>query len=146
MRDPWDSPVAGLQTGWHPQSSFFILETAVVSVTTRLANAGVGGELDGPICVFVRLFSGLIPGAHTVESPGCPTLPDQQLHNRRVWTLSVLKERFLKMDQPYVRHPGALNELFIEVGVDIPSLPARSTQSQGQPPADRSTIMGDFVW
>ncbi|KAI4790037.1 hypothetical protein KUCAC02_017063, partial [Chaenocephalus aceratus] len=39
-KDPGDSPVAGLQTGWHPQSSFFILETAVVSVTTRLANEG----------------------------------------------------------------------------------------------------------
>lgn len=34
----------GLQTGWHPQSSFFILETAVVSVTTRVANEGEGGE------------------------------------------------------------------------------------------------------
>lgn len=44
MRDPWDSPVASLQTGWHPQSSFFILETAVVSVTTCSANEGVGGE------------------------------------------------------------------------------------------------------
>lgn len=57
MRDPWDSPVAGLQTGWHPQSSFFILETAVVSVTTRLANEWVGGEGGGrgcwPVCVCV---------------------------------------------------------------------------------------------
>ena len=55
MRDPWDSPVAGLQTGWHPQSSFFILETAVVSVTTRSANEGVGGEAVGGagLCVCV---------------------------------------------------------------------------------------------
>ena len=50
------------------------------------------------------------------------------------------------MEQPYVRQQGALNELLIEVGVDIPFLTARSTQSQGQPPADRSAIMGAFVW
>ncbi len=34
----WDSPIAGRQTGWHPKCSFFILETAVVSVTTLAAN------------------------------------------------------------------------------------------------------------
>lgn len=57
MRDPWDSPVAGLQTGWHPQSSFFILETAVVSVTTRSANEGVGEEaVDGGGCRRVHLW------------------------------------------------------------------------------------------
>lgn len=44
----WDSPIAGRQTGWHPKCSFFILETAVVSVTTLVANevwvrAGGGG-------------------------------------------------------------------------------------------------------
>jgi len=49
MTDPGDSPVAGLQTGWHPQSSFFILETAVVSVTTQSANEGWLGEGAGDV-------------------------------------------------------------------------------------------------
>lgn len=40
--------------------------------------------------------------------------------------------------------PGALNELFIEVGVEFSPLTAQSTQSQGQPPADRSAILEDF--
>lgn len=56
----------------------------------------------------------------------------------------VLKERFLKMEQPYVPHPGALNELFIEQGVGFSPLTARSTQSRGQPPADRSAILEEF--
>lgn len=43
----WDSPVAGQQTGWHPKRSFFILNTAVVSVTTRAANGERGRRYGG---------------------------------------------------------------------------------------------------
>ena len=49
----WDSPVAGSQTGWHPKSSFFIPETAVVSVTTQPTNGELlaqRGELAGSGC------------------------------------------------------------------------------------------------
>lgn len=56
----------------------------------------------------------------------------------------VLKERFLKMEQPYVPHPGALNELFIEEGVEFSPLTAQSTQKQDQTAADRSAILEDF--
>lgn len=49
-----DSPVAGSQTGWHPKSSFFILETAVVSVTTQPTNGALWrierGKRAGPGC------------------------------------------------------------------------------------------------
>lgn len=48
------------------------------------------------------------------------------------------------MEQPYVPQPGALNELFIAVGVNFPPLTAQSTQSQGQPPADSLAILEDF--
>lgn len=45
----WDSPIAGRQTGWHPKCSFFILETAVVSVTKLAANevSGLSGSERG---------------------------------------------------------------------------------------------------
>lgn len=56
----------------------------------------------------------------------------------------VLKEGFLNMEQPYVPQHGALTELFIKVGVKFSPLTAQSTQSQGQPPADRSAMLEEF--
>lgn len=115
-----------------------------------------------------QLFTSLNPAARTAKSPGglaCRTSGPLS----RVWTSSVgswplgpiynptpslqgstrspallcqvLKERFLKMEQLYVPHPGALNELFIEKGGKFSPLTAQSTQSRGQPTADRSTIL-----
>lgn len=118
-----------------------------------------------------QLFTGLNPVARTATSPGDPACrtggplctvwtslagsgPLGAIYNltpsRRGSTRSpallcqVLKESFLKMVQPYVPHPGALNELFIEEGVEFSPLTAQSTQSRGQPPADRSAILQDF--
>lgn len=120
-----------------------------------------------------QLFTSLNPAARTAMSPGglaCRTSGPLS----RVWTSSVgswplgpiynptpssqgstrspallcqvLKERFLKMEQLYVPHPGALNELFIEEGGEFSLLTAQSTQSRGQPTADRSTILKALLW
>lgn len=118
-----------------------------------------------------QLFTSLNPTARTVTSPGDPggrtsgplgrawtssggsgplgviynPTPSSRSSTRSPALLcQVLKERFLKMEQPYVLRPGALNELFIEEGVEVSPLTAQSTQSRGQQPADRSAILEDF--
>ncbi len=118
-----------------------------------------------------QLFTSLNPAARTAASPGCLARRTSSPLGR-VWTSSegsgplgaiynptpssqgstrspallcqVLKERFLKMEQPYVPHPGALNELFIEEGAKFSPLTAQSTQSRGQPLADSSAILEEF--
>lgn len=64
-------------------------------------------------------------------------------------SLQVLKEGFLKMVQPCMP-AQSFKWAFIEMGVDFSLLTSKSTQNQGQPPADRSAILEDFscgdVW